>query len=103
VTRSAPAARPVAGRPAAPPQPAGALELASFRGRVLLPDFRGLSVDEVTRITAGRGLQVKVQGRGHAVAQEPPPGTILPAGGVVHVEFRDARAARPRAGGRHSG
>jgi cell division protein FtsI (penicillin-binding protein 3) len=91
-----------------PPQPAptpasDALEVASFRGRVLLPDFRGLSLEEVTRITAGQGLQVKVQGRGRAVAQEPPPGTILQEGAVVHIEFRGAQAAEPRRGGPRSG
>jgi cell division protein FtsI (penicillin-binding protein 3) len=97
----------VAARPAPSPAPAAAptpaVELASFRGRVLLPDFRGLSVDEVTRITAGRGLQVKVQGRGRAIAQQPPPGTILPAGGVVNVEFRGAARSDPGAGGPRSG
>jgi hypothetical protein len=75
-------------------------EVASFRGRVLLPDFRGLSVEEVTRITAGRGLRVKVQGRGRAVAQEPPPGTILPEGAEVQVEFAGAQARGARGGPR---
>jgi hypothetical protein len=70
---------------------------------VLRPDFRGLSLEEVTRITAGQGLQVKVQGRGRAVAQEPPPGTILQEGAVVHIEFRGAQAAEPRRGGPRSG
>jgi cell division protein FtsI (penicillin-binding protein 3) len=107
-----PAPRPVATVPAPKPAPAPArpapasqsgLEVASFRGRVLLPDFRGLSLEEVTRITAGQGLRVMVQGRGRAVAQEPPPGTILPAGGSVRVLFDGSQAAEPRAGGARSG
>jgi membrane peptidoglycan carboxypeptidase len=90
--------------PASAPAPAAsAQELASFRGRVLLPDFRGLSLEEVTRITAGQGLQVMVQGNGRVVAQEPPPGTILPAGGVVRVLFGGTQAAEPRVEGARSG
>jgi len=99
--KTAPAASPA---PAESPAPAAsAQEMASFRGRVLLPDFRGLSLEEVTRITAGQGLQVMVQGNGRVVAQEPPPGTILPAGGVVRVLFGDTQAAEPRVGGARSG
>jgi len=111
--RQAPAPRPVvAAAPVPKPAPAPKratpasrddVEVASFRGRVLLPDFRGLSLEEVTRITAGQGLQVKVQGRGRAVAQEPPPGTILPAGGAVRVLFDGSQAAEPRVGGARSG
>ena len=102
-----PAPRPVAPvpKPAPAPKPAVSndVEVATFRDRVLLPDFRGLSLEEVTRITAGQGLRVKVQGRGRAVAQEPPPGTILPAGGAVRVLFEGSQAAEPRVGGARSG
>ncbi|HEX5068338.1 MAG TPA: penicillin-binding protein [Myxococcota bacterium] len=102
--KPAPAPAPQAPQTAAPvAAPAGDVEVASFRGRVLLPDFRGLSLEEVTRITASQGLQVKVQGRGRAVAQEPPPGTILPAGGAVRVLFDGSQAAEPRVGGARSG
>jgi hypothetical protein len=87
---------PVAPERATAPSPAP--EVASFRDRVLLPDFKGLSVEEVTRITAGHGLRVKVQGRGRAVAQEPPPGTILPAGAEVQVDFAGAQARVSRGG-----
>jgi cell division protein FtsI (penicillin-binding protein 3) len=99
-----PAPAPRKPAPSATPAPASsAQELASFRGRVLLPDFRGLSLEEVTRITAGQGLQVMVQGNGRVVAQEPPPGTILPAGGVVRVLFGGTQAAEPRVEGARSG
>ena len=97
-------APPASPTPPTTPAPASsAQELASFRGRVLLPDFRGLSLEEVTRITAGQGLQVMVQGNGRVVAQEPPPGTILPAGGVVRVLFGGTQAAEPRVEGARSG
>jgi beta-lactam-binding protein with PASTA domain len=58
--------------------------------RVLLPDFTGLSVAEVTRITESRPVIVRFQGRGRAVHQDPPPGTIVPGGTIVTIEFGDA-------------
>jgi hypothetical protein len=57
--------------------------------RVLLPDFRGLSPEEVKRLTAGSRLNVEIHGRGLAVAQEPEPGTIL-AGASRRVRVRFA-------------
>jgi cell division protein FtsI (penicillin-binding protein 3) len=98
VAAARPAPVPAAAKPSRAPSPAAGPEVASFRDRVLLPDFRGLSVEEVTRITAGHGLRVKVQGRGRAVAQEPPPGTILPAGAEVQVDFAGAQARVQRGG-----
>jgi cell division protein FtsI (penicillin-binding protein 3) len=76
----------VAGRPAGHP---GENRIAALDDRVLLPDFRGLSPDEVRRLTAGSRLNVELQGRGLAVAQEPEPGTIL-AGGSRRVRVRFA-------------
>jgi cell division protein FtsI (penicillin-binding protein 3) len=82
---------------AAPPQPAGAespepapVSLVQLEDRVLLPDFTGLSVAEVTRITESRPVIVRFQGRGRAVHQDPPPGTIVPGGTIVTIEFGDA-------------
>jgi beta-lactam-binding protein with PASTA domain len=55
---------------------------------VLLPDLRGLTVDEVKRITAEGALAVEISGSGRAIAQEPPPGTVLAAReGRVRVRF----------------
>jgi len=53
--------------------------------RVFLPDFRGLTVEEVKRITEDTSLVVEVVGYGRAIAQDPRPGTIVagPAVGVV--------------------
>jgi hypothetical protein len=72
---------------AAPPSVA----LVQFEDRVLLPDFSGLSVPEVTRITESQPVIVRFQGRGRAVAQDPPAGTIVPGGSIVTIEFGDAR------------
>jgi cell division protein FtsI (penicillin-binding protein 3) len=82
-------ARPAAATPAASPATApSAARVAAVNDRVLLPDFRGLSPDEVKQLTAGR-LQLEFQGRGVAVAQEPEPGTIL-AGASRRVRVRFA-------------
>ena len=76
------------------------MSFASLDGRVLLPDFSDLSIDEVTRITESARLIVRVRGRGRAVRQDPPPGTIVLSGGIVTIEFGEAvpgdRAARSR-------
>jgi cell division protein FtsI (penicillin-binding protein 3) len=65
------------------------LQIATLKDRLLLPDFRGLSTDEVKQVTMGIGLQLEVRGRGHAVAQDPAPGTIL-AGSTRRVSVRFA-------------
>lgn len=63
------------------------VEIVRDGERVLLPDFRGLSVAEVRRLTAANELEVEILGRGRAVAQEPDPGTIL-AGRERRVRVR---------------
>jgi cell division protein FtsI (penicillin-binding protein 3) len=63
--------------------------LARFGDRVLLPDFRGLSIPEVRKLAASTPLDVEILGRGLAVAQEPDPGTIL-AGSSRRVQVRFA-------------
>lgn len=75
--------------PATPPQvvppaatqvaataPDAAASLDRFGDRVLVPDFTDQTVEEVRRFAVGV-LDVVVSGHGRAVAQEPPPGTIL--------------------------
>jgi hypothetical protein len=79
----------VAERPAERPEGTHVAALAAVEDRVLLPDFRGLSPDEVRRLTQGSRLRVELLGRGVAVAQEPEPGTIL-AGGSRRVRVRFA-------------
>jgi hypothetical protein len=80
---------PVASPPRAPAQRAPRLpEVARIGDRVLLPDLRGLSVEEVRKITAKHGLAVEVSGNGRAIAQEPPPGTVVAVRGArIHVRF----------------
>ena len=58
-----------------------------FGDRVLVPDFTDRTVDEVRRQATGV-LDVVISGEGRAVAQEPPPGTILDGrAGPVRVRF----------------
>jgi len=93
---SSPPPRPRLSRPA---PAAAAPTFVSFRGRVLLPDFAGLSRRDVTRITDQNGIRVRFSGEGRATQQSPPPGTVVPAGGTVFIELSEApsggRAARP--------
>ena len=69
------------------PQPA--LTIVTLKDRLFLPDFSGLSIDEVKRATTRIGLEVEMKGRGHAVSQSPAPGTIL-AGTTRRVSVRFA-------------
>jgi hypothetical protein len=46
----------------------------------LLPDFQGLTVDQVRKAAADARVVVEVEGVGRAVSQEPGPGTILSGG-----------------------
>jgi hypothetical protein len=82
---------------AAAPAPAAPVDeaesaLAHDGNRVLLPDFRGLSVNEVRRLTEGSSLALEILGEGRAVSQEPEPGTIV-AGTGTRVRIRFARSA----------
>jgi cell division protein FtsI (penicillin-binding protein 3) len=79
-------ARPEPGPPAASARPIP--ELARIGDRVLLPDFQGLSVAEVREITARHGLEVEISGGGRAIAQDPPPGTVVVTRGArIRVRF----------------
>ena len=49
-------------------------------GRLLVPDLRGLTVAEVKRVMSRAPVELEVFGQGHAVAQEPDPGTVLSDG-----------------------
>ena len=63
-------------------------ELARVGDRVLLPDFEGMSVAQVREITARHGLAVEISGNGRAIAQEPPPGTVVGVHGArIRVRF----------------
>lgn len=82
----APAAVPAP--PAAPPTPTREIpEMMRFSDRVLLPDLQGLTIAQVKAVTAGADLTVEISGEGRAVAQEPPPGTIVPGEARIVVRF----------------
>jgi cell division protein FtsI (penicillin-binding protein 3) len=72
----------------APERPEAGVQIATWQDRLLLPDFSGLSIDEVRQATRGTRLEVEMKGRGRVVSQEPAPGTIL-AGATrrVSVQF----------------
>jgi cell division protein FtsI (penicillin-binding protein 3) len=70
-------------------------ELVGLGDRVLLPDFRGLTVAEVKQMTADGRLEVTISGQGRAVTQEPPPGTVFALSkGPVRIRFEARGAAR---------
>ncbi len=84
-----PKAAPSAHRVPAPAPPTVAI--SAFRDRVLLPDFTGLSKNEVSQVTAKNGLRAKLDGDGVAVRQDPPPGSVVVAGReIVRIQFRPA-------------
>jgi cell division protein FtsI (penicillin-binding protein 3) len=70
-------------------KPRPSLTIVTLDDRLLLPDFSGLSTEEVRRATTRIGLEVEMQGRGRAVSQHPAPGTIL-AGNPRRVSIRFA-------------
>jgi cell division protein FtsI (penicillin-binding protein 3) len=77
------------------PKPFVFEEISRLDDRVLLPDFRGRTVAEVKQMTVTGRIQVKISGRGRAVKQEPPPGTVFALNrGPVHIHFENSSAAR---------
>jgi cell division protein FtsI (penicillin-binding protein 3) len=87
------AAEPVAEAPAPRDEPvaaaprAGDVQVVWLEGRLLLPDFRGLTPQEVRRITVNTPLTMELSGSGTAVAQEPEPGAILGEAARVRIRF----------------
>jgi hypothetical protein len=78
-------------RPTLPAPAPPTVAISAFRDRVLLPDFTGLSKDEVTQVTAKNRLRVELRGDGLAVRQDPPPGSVVAAGSeIVRIQFRPA-------------
>jgi len=87
---SAPGETAVAAVPAGGSGRAG-VEIIRYGDRVLLPDFRGLTLQEVMRITSQHAVELQFRGQGRAVEQEPLPGTIV-AGDHPRVWVRFAHA-----------
>jgi cell division protein FtsI (penicillin-binding protein 3) len=89
--RQSDAARAPSSRPTPPAPAPPTVAISAFRDRVLLPDFTGLSKDEVTQVTAKNRLRVELRGDGLAVRQDPPPGSVVVAGSeIVRIQFRPA-------------
>ncbi len=53
----------------------------------LVPNFRGKSMREVLEQAAASGIQVEIVGRGVARLQMPAPGSMLPPGEKIRVQF----------------
>lgn len=56
-------------------------------GRSRVPDFRGMPLRTVLEESAATGLPIEVEGDGLARNQDPPPGSVLPPGTRVRVQF----------------
>jgi len=81
-------------------QPARARrEFASRGERILLPDLQGLTRAEVMQITALIGVRATVSGSGHAIRQDPPPGTVVDAGEtIIRIELGGSPPQRQGSG-----
>ncbi len=95
----------------APPRPAPAypagLVPASLRSRPAEPSDRtpsvmGLPARQAIAIFAEAGVLARLQGSGFVVAQDPPAGSPLTAGGVQTLFLADSSEAPARAGGRRA-
>jgi membrane peptidoglycan carboxypeptidase len=87
-TPVAPAPPPVPSAAEAAPAELRAMpEMLQLSDRVLLPDLAGLTVAQVKAVTAKADLLVEISGRGRAVAQSPPAGTIVANDALVVVRF----------------
>ncbi|HOK42510.1 MAG TPA: penicillin-binding transpeptidase domain-containing protein [Thermoclostridium caenicola] len=54
---------------------------------VPMPDLTNKTVDEATATMRSLGLNIRIKGEGTALSQQYEPGTLLPKGEVVDVEF----------------
>jgi len=53
----------------------------------VIPDFEGMSIREVLRISQGRGIDVKIAGSGWALRQNPAPGVRIVENQRCYVLF----------------
>ncbi|MGH9805095.1 MAG: penicillin-binding protein [Candidatus Acidiferrales bacterium] len=79
-----------------PPEaaPAGAVVLLNGDS-VVVPDLTGLSLRAAMQECTGLGLEPVLVGSGLATAQRPAPGTRVPRGSRIWVEFRPTLPAAP--------
>jgi len=85
------AAEPAVARHEPPPEQeaveGGTVEGIASADGVNMPNFRGMSMRQVLRVMERRGLNVKLQGSGRAVAQSPLPGSAINTQDQVWVRF----------------
>ena len=72
--------------------PAGLTQLVAMHpdtdlGDIIVPDFRGKSLRQVTEESLKTGLRLQSIGSGAAVEQSPPAGASLPSGASIQVRF----------------
>jgi len=81
--------------PGSQAEPGSEVELtltALVPGQVTLPDFRGLTLADASRLAAELGLVVKqAGGSGFVAEQSPPVGTPMEAGSVVTLRLSTVR------------
>ena len=65
------------------------------RDSVVVPDLSGLTLRAAMQKTTGLGLEPVLLGNGLVVAQRPEPGTRVPRGSRIWVEFRSALPTAP--------
>jgi cell division protein FtsI (penicillin-binding protein 3) len=82
-----PGAAPVVFGPAPPPV-AEKPKVAEVTGP-RVPNFQGKTIRAVVEEAGAMGLPVSLDGRGVARMQVPPPGSVLPPGGRIRVQFRN--------------
>ena len=56
-------------------------------GEIVVPDFNGKSLRQVTQECLRAGLRLQSIGSGAAIRQTPPPGTTVPVGAGIQVRF----------------
>jgi cell division protein FtsI (penicillin-binding protein 3) len=56
-------------------------------GSIRLPDMKGWSAREATKVTIGLGLSPSIEGTGLLSRQDPPAGAVLPKGSSVKLVF----------------
>src|SRR5262249_7227860 len=63
-------------------------------GEIVVPDFGGKSLRQVTQDCLKAGLRLQSIGSGAAIQQAPPPGTTVSAGARIQVRFSTRLAQR---------
>lgn len=64
-------------------------------GKVVIPNFQGLSLRKVEELLTGMGLKLEAAGSGVAVSQAPSPGTAVEPGVRVQVTFKPIQDKLP--------